>query len=456
MERKERKEKGTVVEEFIALFSTSVQLFFSLFSLWKGGNPCTMVVQGKLVCPTRRTPMDTLDEVNLTQFWHFSNEKFCLEFWAQRVRDQRKRKRLPIPSATIFLSVVLMGVLGVASFLGLDGILRRRSAKQLLRSNRKMVASDSTVARVVKQMEIGRDMLQTMCYSVRAQGWGKVELPRAGRVRIGVIDGSSFGKLLASVFQCLGAVAVPLDLEPYEKYGKELPASYTLLKRVAAQHGKGFVDYIGGDGLYLTHEFFRLCREEMSCHGFIKTDEETSTLRQDADGLFDASPPLPGVEYVEGVDEQRYLSYRIWASGDFQWDDLPFPLKIARVEETFLKGKEAGKTVRFYVITTDESLTALDLRQLGHLRWGIENNGFKGLNGQCHSKHRFFRKDTSAMAKLILILFVSYILVQASLCWVKQHAVKWNLEDLPRELFLPWLRQILWESLGLIAYQRPP
>lgn len=398
--------------------------------------------------------MDALDEVNLTKFWQFSNEKFRLEFWAQRVRDERKNPQ--IPSSTIFLGVVLMGALGVASLLGLDGILRRRSAKQLLRSNRKIVASDSTVSRVVKQIETERDMLKTICSSVRAQGWGKMELPRAGRVRIGVIDGSTFGKFFYSVFQCLGAVAVPLDLEPYEKRGKELPTSFTLLKRVATQEGKGFVDYIGGDGLYLTHEFFRLCREEMGCHGFVKTDEETSTLRQDADGLFDASPLLPGVEYVKGVDLDRYLSYQVWAAGDFQWDGLPFPLKIARVEETFLKGKEAGKTVRFYVITTDDNLTALDLKDLGHLRWGIENNGFKGLNGQCHSKHRFFRKDGSAMMKLILILFVSYILVQAFLLWVKLHAVEWNLGDLPRELFLPWLRQIFSESLGLISYQRPP
>mgnify|MGYP005856862505 CR=1 FL=1 len=400
--------------------------------------------------------MDALDEVNLTKFWHFSNEKFRLEFWAQRVRDQRKKPQ--IPSKTIFLGVVLMGALGVASFLGLDGILRRSSAKKLLRSNRKMVASDSEIARVVKQMDIEtkREVLRTMCCSVRAQGWGKVELPRAGRVRIGIIDGSTFGKFFFSVFQCLGAVAVPLDLEPYKKRGEELPASFRLLKRVATQHGKRFVDYIGGDGLYMTHEFFRICREELGCHGFIKTDEETLTLRQDVDGLFDSKPLLPGIEYVEGTDVNRYLSYRIWAAAGFEWDGTPYPLKVARIEKTFLKGKEAGKTVRFYVITTDERLTALDLWELSHLRWGIENNGFKGLNGQCHSKHRFFRKDASAMMRLILILFVSYILVQAFLIWVKLHAKEWNLGNLPRELFLPWLRQILWESLGLIGNPWPP
>lgn len=398
--------------------------------------------------------IDTTTKVNLTNFWQFSNQEFCLEFWSKEVRDKRKRPQISSP--TIFSSIVLMGALGVVSLLVLDGLLRRSSAKVLLGSKRKMVASDSTIARVIPQMEMVDKVLEAMNSSVRYHGWGKVELPRAGRVRIGIVDGSTFGGNFFSVFQCLGDVGVPLDRESFEKRGKELPASYTLLERVAKQHGKGFVDYAGGDGLYLTHDFFQLCREELGCHGFVKTDEEGIQLREDADGIFDSNPSLPDVEYKEGIDGMRNCSYRVWAAGGFKWDDLPYPLKVARIEEEFFKGKYAGEIRRFYVITTDENLTALDLRELSHLRWGIENDGFKGLNGQCHTKHRFFRKDASAMAKLALILFISYILVQSFLLWVESNLKKWNLKNLPRELSLPWLRIILMESLGLIAYQIPP
>ena len=42
-----------------------------------------------------------------------------------------------------------------------------------------------------------------------------------------------------------------VDLEPMEKWGKELPAGYALLRRLKAKLGTGFVDLILGDGLYL-------------------------------------------------------------------------------------------------------------------------------------------------------------------------------------------------------------
>ncbi|MBI3988195.1 MAG: hypothetical protein HY347_01120 [candidate division NC10 bacterium] len=65
------------------------------------------------------------------------------------------------------------------------------------------------------------------------------------------------------------------------------------------------MELLVGDGLSRTREFFRFCREELGCHGVVKTDEETLTLRQDADGLFDAAPLFPGVESVEGLDAER-------------------------------------------------------------------------------------------------------------------------------------------------------
>jgi len=74
---------------------------------------------------------------------------------------------------------------------------------------------------------------------------------RGGKRRIGTIDGSGLGRLLASCFEIIGPVSLMVDLEPMEKRDKELPAGYALLRRLKAKLGTGFVDLILGDGLHL-------------------------------------------------------------------------------------------------------------------------------------------------------------------------------------------------------------
>ncbi|MGD1017986.1 MAG: hypothetical protein ABSA12_01575 [Verrucomicrobiia bacterium] len=46
----------------------------------------------------------------------------------------------------------------------------------------------------------------------------------------------------------------------------------------------------------------------------------------------------------------------------------------------------AGQTFEFWVLTTDESLRAAEMRELAHARWAIENNGFKHSNAVVGSK----------------------------------------------------------------------
>jgi hypothetical protein len=389
------------------------------------------------------------DEISMADFLRFSNQHFCLQAQVQEIQDTRKAPQIPTP--VIVMGVVAGGALGVESFRQLDRLLRQPSARRLLGSPRARVASDSTVARVMGTLEERSvcTVLQAITAGVRGRGYGKLWLPDRGPTRVGVIDGSGFGPLVASVFAQVGAIQLPEDLEAWEKRGKELPASYRLLRRLAARRGPGFVDLLVGDGLYMTHDFFRLCREELGCHGVVKTDEETLTLRQDADGLFDAPPPRrEGVEYVEGVDAERAVAYRIWAASGFRWEGLAYPLRIARVWEEHLKGPYRGQTARFYVITTEERLSPQDLQAVGHNRWLLENNGFKGMNEQCHTKHAFIR-DPVAMKRLLVLLFLAFVLVQAYRLTVE--AMKGALGLAAWEpIAFRFLRQLFWLSLALV------
>jgi len=64
------------------------------------------------------------------------------------------------------------------------------------------------------------------------------------------------------------------------------------------------------------------------------------------------------VEYVQGTDAERGCSYEGWAASGFHPRGFDDPLKVVRVCLRRLKGKEAGKTETFWVLTTDLTLSA--------------------------------------------------------------------------------------------------
>jgi len=385
----------------------------------------------------------------MTHFLRFCNQEYGLHAQVQRLQDTRRAPQIPTPM--IVMGLIAGAALGIESLRQLDRFLRQPVARRLLGSSRPRVASDSTVVRVVGTLEERsvRAVLRAITGGMRGRGYGKLPLPDRGPTRVGVVDGSSFGKLTASVFAQVGELELPEDLEPWEKPGKELPASYRLLRRVVAHRGQGWIELLVSDGLYMTREFFQFCREELGCHGVVKTDEETLTLREDADGLFDAALHLPGVESVEGVDAPRAVAYRIWAASGFEWEGVPYPLRVARVWEEHLKGPHRGKTTGFYVVTTDLSLSPRDLREVAHNRWLLENNGFKSLNEQCHSKHVFVR-DSETMKRVVLLSFLAFALIQVYRLWAEAMKERLELAAGWEPIAFRFLRQMLWISLGRV------
>jgi hypothetical protein len=113
-------------------------------------------------------------------------------------------------------------------------------------------------------------------------------------------------------------------------------------------------------------------------------------------------------------------------------EGLKYPLRVARVIEEVFKGKYTGQKKTYYVITTSTELPALTLRELAKLRWHIENETFKALNEQCHSKHAYVRDR--AMEALVLILFATFIQLQAYRLWVEEEKT-----NIPR-----WLKVSFW------------
>lgn len=334
-----------------------------------------------------------------------------------------------------------MGVLGLPSLYQLDMLLRESRIPFLWQ------ASDSTFTRTLKLMWLHplRTILKTIVLSIIRSGKGKIELPRLGKVKVGIIDGTSFGKLLASVISIAGEVDMPIDLEYFESKGKEIVASYTLLERFLQYYNKGFLDFLVADGLYATRDFFKFCLEKLGCHGVVKTEEERLQVIEFANGLFNQYPGGDEyIEHVKGIDHCRKEEYEIWATSYIRWEGLKYELRVAKVMETHLAGKYKGETDTYYVISTATELPAEAMRELAKIRWHIENETFKALNEQCHSKHAFIREGNTA---LLLILFASFITIQAYRVWLEENKEKLNFKRWHR-ISLRILRRGFLKSLG--------
>jgi hypothetical protein len=315
-----------------------------------------------------------------------------------------------------------------------------------LKSGRRQVASDTTVERVCRAMK-SADVGQRLSESWRAvRGRGLLGRRIQGRKRrVGLLDGTFLGGQWQSVLFELGEIATPVAAMRYAKRGKELVASHGLLKRFLAREGRGVFDLLLLDGLYANERMWARC-EAMGAAAVVKTTDTTLTIVQDANGLFDAPRRLPGVEFARGVDATRNSRYRVWAVGDLPWSNKKRRLKVARVEETSLKGPRQGQTVRFWVISQDQTLGAETLRTLAHARWFIENNGFKAFNEQCHSKHVFSRHPATAftLSRLQMIGRTWLELYRHTLQSLRQTMTHlWDHGTFPLRL----LRTFLWSSL---------
>lgn len=328
--------------------------------------------------------------MNIGQFDQYCNKKFKLKDREQKIRDKRKRPK--IPAATVLKGIREMPVLGQTSLLGLDQYARSLEARKWHGTDRKMVVSDTTVPRVLEGIE--KEGIVEIPYEVvrtlDEEGFWDGKLPTGRRIRMGIVDGSMFGDFGASVLILAGATDAVVDLEPSPGQGHELCVSRRLLRRAHKKLGKGFLDLIVTDGLYVTQKDFRLCRRELGCDLLVKTQEETLTVIQDARTLFfpRKGKVQEGLKQAKGMDLKRQTRYEVlWAEG-FEWEGLEYPLTVAYVRETFLKPLQGRpEVIEFWVLTTMPGLRGEELREIAHRRWHIENSIFKRLNALVQSKH---------------------------------------------------------------------
>ena len=355
-----------------------------------------------------------MDNGQLPDFRSFIEPRFHLSHRASGVDDGRVDP--DIPASTVFHAICFMGVLGLPSLLQCDQSLRTPVGHGWFghgKSSLEPVVSDSTMCRSLESM--GLDRLRSILHSAYllwcSIGVSKCPL-RSGRLRIGIVDGSVFGRFKASCLEVVGAESMMVDLEEIPKRGKELPSSYALLRRCKETFGLGFVDVMLGDGLYLNAPYFNLCLQELHCDALVKTDDATRNIIKDAMGLF-AHADKFGEDIVqwEGIDMERLRSYKGMMTSGFTLNGVDASLSVAWVREEDIK---TGETYEFWVVASSEYLTqplyAEEMRELAHWRWDTENDGFKALNQHVHTRH-IYSHDSHASEAILLILFLIFNLL---------------------------------------------
>jgi len=225
------------------------------------------------------------------------------------------------------------------------------------------------------------------------------------------------------VLSCAGEVHHVVDVEPSRGRGHELADSRRLLARAVKRLGTGFATHLLYDGLMAVRKDFVRAQHIWGLHLVVKTQEATLEVVQSCraawQGRSDAALRAVGVAVARGVDDQRTVAYVVCAQRGIAWEGLDDPLNVAWVRETPLKGKRAGQTEEFWVLTTDATLRAAEMRDVAHARWAIENLGFKATNAQVGSKLGYIR---NARVKEMLLLLWSWglALLGAWQWWLSQ------------------------------------
>ena len=363
-----------------------------------------------------------ITKINLQRFLDFC-KGFALFSSIKRLSEKpgaRKSNRL------IFQFVFLMCVYGKTSFLKMDQAGRLGKQQRLFKIKRfgnkryrHTVVSDTTLERRLPEMNVSE--IRQISYSGLLEG-----IDRGLIQPIAIVDGTQWcGRL----YSCLCFVTRwgdvwMVDKEPIEKKGKELLASQRLIERCCGIIGKGVIQLLLADMLYFNERFWQLREcgyvqdilvkytpgsDELLAEPYrivLQRFEEMKALyersqksKAEKDKLYRL-----GFERRDGYDQQRGVSYSIYRLRNNSWDNR---YQIAQIWE---RSSTKGAMAPFYVITTCKSMGPESLRENGHKRWYIENDGFKLLNAHLKSKRRW-SKDEKLLENLISIWMLGFSLL---------------------------------------------
>jgi hypothetical protein len=343
-----------------------------------------------------------VQRISLKELRRFCDRQFKLCDLIHSLTDHRKKYEIPL--SHIFYTLLYTTIINENNFLAKDKIARKKYFKNFIGSKRNMVASDSTLERNLRN-NLETSELNSLNIALMGTLSREKLVDRTLKKRCLVFDGSGVSKDLKEIAFIPGEVDLFFQSYSIPKKGKELPSAYRLLKRISNQFGKDSFDLMLFDGLYYSNQLFKTVRNNFNAHVLVKT-KENLVIIQEANEII--KHYHDEIEYIKGFDENKLCNYEIAVFNNVKAPTIEYPLKLAVVKEKYkYKNGSGDKEECFYVITTDLTMTGNDMRYGGHLRWKIENNGFKKMNALYESKRKY-SNDDDFVTNLLLIMFLAY------------------------------------------------
>ena len=191
-----------------------------------------------------------------------------------------------------------------------------------------------------------------------------------------------------------------LDAEPIRAGEDEVAAALRLLDRVIVAYPRAF-DLIQGDALYADCRFFNWAIR----HG----KDALAVLKNNCPGLLQEAKQLSEMTASTSLRD-GVVRRECWDLEGFRtWLTVEQPVRIVRSRENRSRRSQLDQQLHeecsdWYWVTTLPTAHAPGgaVVQLGHGRWGIENEGFNELVNQYHADHVYRHEPTAILVFWLL------------------------------------------------------
>ncbi len=209
-------------------------------------------------------------------------------------------------------------------------------------------------------------------------------------------------------------LSVILDVEPMRQGEEECAAALRLLARLREKYGLRFFDLAVVDAWYTNGPFLKAV-VEMGWPVISVLKQERYEIYREALALSKGQPPTQTVQRNERTVE-------IWDLPRMTFtDSYTQPVRVVRARESWQQRQRiGGKWVLqekeenwIWVVAGDlDGYASSVIRDLGHLRWKIENNAFNELTQSWHLTHCAHHHPV-AIQVLLWIKIIAFTLFHA-------------------------------------------
>ena len=345
------------------------------------------------------------------------------------------RKRPQIRLQAILMSLFAMPLFGIRCLLSNDRQARTAQYKKLFGCQRKMVASDSTFARVLKWLrpeELKGFVLQFLATFERRDLLRKRLSPKGKLRRLGILDGSYMGGHWLVTLCLAGKIDYPVMVERCHNQGQEQVVARKMMRAAAKLLGRLRPELWLLDALYFNVNTIAIARRLRSQVLFKFKDADYRAVTADAANLFQY---FGGDEELTGWDAQRQCRWKLRKTLD---RFAQYPVQVVQLTETYLKRK-GNRTVISWIVTTELGLPLEEVREAAHQRWQIENGIFKRISHLAGTK-TFYFKDHRQFFNLLRLFFAAMAVLDCILWMLRAHrrvfaALRRGIKDTWRNLF---------------------